>query len=521
MMQQPAGLSPIVTRPAPPPPQPNHGSSSPPLEAAAVADGSNQEQQQQQRPHSPLATPLDEVELQARGSPRCCRARSLSRSRSLSVSYDGGFANSDDHYSHQHQPQQQPQSVNNTSGELSRFGSTQLHVARTSSPAGLGGSPTAPTATATRRLSGSLLPPVVRLVPLATISQSQDGSSARSSGGGGEGARRVSDTSQAHAAGASAHSHPPSAAKGSVRFGRYAEQLEFEQAGGPGGSDDSSVISFTEEQLLEAQGEGEITTYSAAAGPDGYDYTTALLPAAEGVEARSEGAEQQQQQAISVVDESSINGAFEEVALSKAAASRQAAAAAQATAEYRLRLITGDRLSAGLASGQRIWVEIQGPEGSFSQELPRAKGSFARGCVDTFTLKVKRLGRVEWLRVWHEPDGPALAGRWSLEAIELEDRHRGELYRFVNPAKEGWLFRGKRNALTMRPRHVGRLDDETEAFTLQMEELRRQLATNEQLGEDERTRLAGRLAGLQAQLQQKGGGGGGGGGVGRGKGQRM
>jgi hypothetical protein len=29
--------------------------------------------------------------------------------------------------------------------------------------------------------------------------------------------------------------------------------------------------------------------------------------------------------------------------------------------------------------------------------------------------------------------------------------HAGEAYRFVNPAKEGWLFRGKRNAVTMQP----------------------------------------------------------------------
>lgn len=60
-----------------------------------------------------------------------------------------------------------------------------------------------------------------------------------------------------------------------------------------------------------------------------------------------------------------------------------------------------------------------------AHELPRVKGSFVRGRVDAFTLTGERLGRVEALTVWHEPDGPALGGGWSVERVELEDRHKG------------------------------------------------------------------------------------------------
>jgi hypothetical protein len=239
-------------------------------------------------------------------------------------------------------------------------------------------------------------------------------------------------------------------------------------------------------------------------------------------------------------------GAFEAVPLSEAAAAAAAAALAPGAAvgKYRLRLFTGDRLSGGLAQGQRVRVVIQGEAGvALTQQLPRPRGAFGRGAADAFLLAAPRLGRVACLRVFHEPDGPALGGGWSLETIELEDLqkggserngvsggvsgalwvaewaassadhwrgsgcsprvarahtqsistpctihtpctiqadvhawsisctcvagllpifsgslcawHAGDTYRFVNPNKEGWLFRGERNALTLKP-EVGR-----------------------------------------------------------------
>ncbi len=48
---------------------------------------------------------------------------------------------------------------------------------------------------------------------------------------------------------------------------------------------------------------------------------------------------------------------------------------------------------------------------------------------------------------------------------------------------------------------MGRLDDEGEALSLQSAELRRQLATNGHLSEDERLALAARLEGLEARLR--------------------
>lgn len=51
-------------------------------------------------------------------------------------------------------------------------------------------------------------------------------------------------------------------------------------------------------------------------------------------------------------------------------------------------------------------------------------------------------------QVWHE--GPGL-GSWCLERIELESRLRGLLYRFYNSERGGWITRGRKHAVVLRP----------------------------------------------------------------------
>jgi hypothetical protein len=60
-------------------------------------------------------------------------------------------------------------------------------------------------------------------------------------------------------------------------------------------------------------------------------------------------------------------------------------------------------------------------------KLPRAKGAFARGCVDRFTLFCEDgdLGDIKGVRVWHEPDGTSIGGGWCLDKLELEDKFKG------------------------------------------------------------------------------------------------
>lgn len=58
----------------------------------------------------------------------------------------------------------------------------------------------------------------------------------------------------------------------------------------------------------------------------------------------------------------------------------------------------------------------------------RPKGSFLRGCCDTFSLASAAgdIGRVEAVRVWHEPTGGSIGGGWCLHRLDVEAVFRGE-----------------------------------------------------------------------------------------------
>ncbi len=65
-----------------------------------------------------------------------------------------------------------------------------------------------------------------------------------------------------------------------------------------------------------------------------------------------------------------------------------------------------------------------------AQALPQRKGSFARGCVDSFTLlsEAGDLGEICAIKVWHE--GPALIDMaYCLDRVEIESKFKGIKYR--------------------------------------------------------------------------------------------
>lgn len=327
-----------------------------------------------------------------------------------------------------------------------------------------------------------------------------------------------------------------------VHFDEWAEQLEFDV--GSSSDSDDSVLSFTEEQLLEAQGASDFTTFDA---PYGLEYEDVIVSKSEGAGTSSRTVRMQQQQAAVQQHFSSMGkqggGGLSQGGLDKlddeydgddcnrdedeeagvandaiasadanllhegdtqveqihsnahsttpkvsakvsrddvsssqgkcgsspsAGSSRNAASKQQPTAsrqpqfssssssskpvvlkpstssrfddvplmparptrkaaEYKLRLYTADRLGAGLPSGQKVHLEILGESMLIAHELPRAKDSFSRGCVDRFTLFSESgdMGNIEAIKIWHEPDGGAIGGGWCLDKVEIENKLKG------------------------------------------------------------------------------------------------
>jgi hypothetical protein len=57
----------------------------------------------------------------------------------------------------------------------------------------------------------------------------------------------------------------------------------------------------------------------------------------------------------------------------------------------------------------------------------RPKGSFLRGCCESFSLSSAAgdIGRIEAVRVWHEPGGGSIGGGWCLQRVDVEAVLRG------------------------------------------------------------------------------------------------
>jgi hypothetical protein len=222
--------------------------------------------------------------------------------------------------------------------------------------------------------------------------------------------------------------------------------------GGSSDSSSSSVESFTEEQLLEAQGGWEFVrpsesqaSYStlmsgapahsaaaasaAAAGAAGDGSAVGFLTAAAGAAAAdeagdSEGGEPQQQARLQDVPLRGSNRPRSQASRSATTATHAAAPAAGAStntskrrtppqrsatagagagasasvgaaagvmgrAGLLLRFFTADRLSAGLPSGQRVCVEVVGASGAvLAAELPRCVSRLGRACASAHAHRV-------------------------------------------------------------------------------------------------------------------------------------
>ncbi|WIA23518.1 hypothetical protein OEZ85_000255 [Tetradesmus obliquus] len=244
-----------------------------------------------------------------------------------------------------------------------------------------------------------------------------------------------------------------------VRFCEWVQQLEF-GGGGCGSEDDdsSSVESFTEEQLLEAQGGGDFTSLQAP--PDAASYHTLMHSSS---------------------STSSSDSLQQDTQISNAAA----AAAPNSSSS-----------SSDAALGPVL----------LHAELPRARGSFGRGSVESFTVlsEAGDLGEVAALLLWQEPDGSSIGGGWCLEKVTVEAALKGVSYSFSNSViNNGWVGRGRGRAVLLSKPKISKRGD-GEAVQVEADELQRQLEGNAGLSGEDRQLLQRRLAQLQARLAAAG-----------------
>lgn len=89
---------------------------------------------------------------------------------------------------------------------------------------------------------------------------------------------------------------------------------------------------------------------------------------------------------------------------------------------------TGDAWGAG--TDAHVFVDIRGSNGSSgTQELSRSvNGSgncFERGQADSFQLRLRDLGELAELTVWHDNSG--MAAGWNLAYIEMQHVGNGQV----------------------------------------------------------------------------------------------
>ena len=170
-----------------------------------------------------------------------------------------------------------------------------------------------------------------------------------------------------------------------VHFLEWAEQLEFDAAaaqgrrsgvGSSGTSSSSSIQSFTEEQLLEAQGGWEFVRPPDASS----SYTTLITSQGEspagiraGVQAAGPAAD-----SAAAVDPGAFGAAgvggddLQEVSLVVAKPAGPGKAGGGGGSEYQLRIHTADKIGAALPSGQHVCLEVLGSTGALlTTQLPR------------------------------------------------------------------------------------------------------------------------------------------------------
>lgn len=193
----------------------------------------------------------------------------------------------------------------------------------------------------------------------------------------------------------------------------------------------------------------------------------------------------------------------------------------------------------------------------------RPKGSFLRGSYESFSLSSAAgdIGRIEAVRVWHEPGGGSIGGSWCLHKLEVEAVFRGKdcslpcatlagdcpvvftvcleqgsrttgstcnsarhacciatvdgcagsaccccagaTYVFAKSPPECWVAKGAEKAVVLRQPKLLRSDEQA-ALVAEASELQRQLDSNTSLEEGDKAVLAARLQKLQLRLMHVG-----------------
>jgi hypothetical protein len=175
-----------------------------------------------------------------------------------------------------------------------------------------------------------------------------------------------------------------------VHFLEWAEQVEYDaaamqarqtSAGSSGTSSSSSIQSFTEEQLLEAQGGWEFVRPPDASS----SYTTLIDTQIPPAAAAGASAGSERQAALSAAPAAAVgaanrsvsgaaggSGELQEVLLVVTKPTSLLNKAGVGSGGYQLRIHTSDKIGAALAPGQHVCVEVMGSTGAvLSTQLPR------------------------------------------------------------------------------------------------------------------------------------------------------
>ncbi|GAX73665.1 hypothetical protein CEUSTIGMA_g1116.t1 [Chlamydomonas eustigma] len=284
-----------------------------------------------------------------------------------------------------------------------------------------------------------------------------------------------------------------------VSFADFAEELLYTPH--DYSSDDGSVKSWTEEELLEGQGLNSTTNRSpqqvetarvAAAVTDQPPFKRKGPPASEDVfeDVPITGQEVQRRGTTLVQGSHRVSGPNRRTA----------------TTTFKLKVFTADKLNSGLGSTM-VNIEMLGSKLTVSQALPREGGdTFLRGSVERFSVDLdpgQEFGEVLAIKVWHEaPSGGFRSlfgdGRWCLERIELEHKLTGTRYVFLNSDRDGWIKAGRKNCVVLKP--IKERMDESEDLKLVQEELQAQLLENSSLSTQDRQTLQEKLSKIDSRL---------------------
>jgi len=282
-----------------------------------------------------------------------------------------------------------------------------------------------------------------------------------------------------------------------VSFSEYVEEYQFSPAS-------SGLQSLTEDEVLAAQGlqggGSPSTSPTRSQPPVEVGYEQMMGSTGPGTSGR-DAAAKTPPKSLRPSDPTSP-GTFEDVPLAQSSP-HEGSAHKHAPNHFKLKIFTADKMNAGLGNTD-VHVEILGTSATVRQALPKAKGAFQRGCVDRFSIgsDAGDLGEVLAMKMWHEPAGKGTVlgeARWCLERVEIENRIKGIRYVFINSDRDGWIPKGKRNSVVLKP-SIQKIDD-SDDLMLVKREIEAQLQSNKALDASDRSTLQGKLSRIGQMLQ--------------------